>query len=63
MLFADDLGMCETSKEAVERELEKWREQFERHGLIVSRTKTAYIPCEEYDNKVPETMKTYNYIG
>ena len=45
MLFAD-----ETPKAAVERELEIWRDQFERHGLIVSRTKTAYMPCNDYDN-------------
>ena len=31
MLFADDLVLCETSKAAVERELEIWRNQFERH--------------------------------
>ena len=31
MLFADDLVLCETSKAAVERELEIWRDQFERH--------------------------------
>ena len=41
MLFADDLVLCETSKAAVEKELEIWRDQFERHGLRVSRTKTA----------------------
>ena len=41
MLFADDLVLCETSKAAVESELEIWRHQFERHGLRVSRTKTA----------------------
>ena len=41
MLFADDLVLCETSKAAVERELGIWRDQFERHGLRVSRTKTA----------------------
>ena len=32
MLFADDLVLCETSKAAVERELDIWRDQFERHG-------------------------------
>ena len=35
---------------AVERELEIWRGQFERHGLRVSRTKAAYMPCNDYDN-------------
>ena len=41
MLFANDLVLCETSKAAVERELGIWRDQFERHGLRVSRTNTA----------------------
>ena len=52
MLFADDIVLCETSKAAVERErtLEIWRDHFERHGLRVSRTKTAYMPCNDYDN-------------
>ena len=49
MLFADDLVLCETSRAAVERELEIWRNQFERHGLRVSRTKRAYMPCNDYD--------------
>ena len=30
--------------------LEIWRDQFERHGLRVSRTKTACMPCNDYDN-------------
>ena len=50
MLFADDLVLCETSKAAVERELDIWRDQFERHGLRVSRTKSAYMLCNDYDN-------------
>ena len=50
MLFADDLVLYETSKAAVERKLEIWRNQFERHGLRVSRTKTAYMPGNDYDN-------------
>ena len=52
MLFADDLVLCETYKAAVEREreLDIWRDQFERHGLRVSRTKTACMPCNDYDN-------------
>ena len=50
MLFAGDLVLFETYKAAVERELEIWQEQFERHGLRVSRTKTACMPCNDYDN-------------
>ena len=56
MLFAGDLVLSETSKAAVEREreggreLEIWRDQFERHRLRVSRTKTECMPCKDYDS-------------
>ena len=75
MLFADDQVMCETSKAAVERELDIWRDQFERHGLIVSRTKTAYMKCNDYDNNPRtyeeiqlgddklNTITTFKYLG
>ena len=75
MLFADDLVLCETSKAAVERELEIWRDQFERHGLRVSRSKTAYMPCNDYDNNSRNheeiqlgddklnTVTTFKYLG
>ena len=77
MLFEDDLVLCETSnsKAAVERELEIWRDQFERHGLRVSRTKTAYMPCNDYDNNSRHyeeiqlghdklnTVTTFKYLG
>ena len=75
MLFADDLVLCETSKAAVEKELEIWRNQFERHGLRVSRTKTAYMPCNDYDNNPRNyeeiqlgddklnTVTTFKYLG
>ena len=75
MLFADDLVLCETSKAAVERELEIWRDQFERHGLRVRRTKTAYTPCNDYGNNPRNyeeiqlgddklnTVTTFKYVG
>ena len=37
MLFADDLVICEHSREEVKLQLEIWRETFESHGLRVSR--------------------------
>ena len=75
MLFADDLVLCETYEAAVERELEIWRDQFERHGLRVSRTNTAYMPCKEYDynsrnyeeiqlgDDKLNTVTTFKYLG
>ena len=59
MLFSDDLVMCETSEAAVERELEILRDQFERHGLRVSRAKITDIPAMTMTT-IPETMKKYN---
>ena len=59
MLFADDLVLCETSKAAVERELEIWRNQFERHGLRVSRTKQRTCRAMTMTT-IPETMKKFN---
>ena len=75
MLFADDLVLCETSKAAVKRELEIWRNQFERHGPRVSRTKTAHMLCNDNDNDSRNyeeiqlgddklnTVTTFNYLG
>ena len=75
MLFANDLVVCETSKAAVERELEIWRDQLERHGLRVSRTKTEYTPYSDYDNNSRNyeemqlwddklnTVTTFKYLG
>ena len=59
MPFADDLVLCETSKAAVERELEIWRDQYERHGLRVSRSKTMTSRAMTMTT-IPETLKKYN---
>ena len=45
-----NLILFDGTNTAVERELEIWRNQFERHWLRVSRTKTAYMPCNDYGN-------------
>ncbi len=59
MLFADDLVLCETSKAAVERELEIWRDHFERHVLRVSRQKQRTCRAMTMTT-IQETMKKYN---
>ena len=43
MLFADDIAICEETKEEVERRLESWKYALKRRGMKVSRSKTEYL--------------------
>ena len=43
MLFADDIVICEETREEVERRLESWRYILKRRGMKVSRSKTEYL--------------------
>ena len=43
ILYADDIVICDTSREAVEEKLEQWRKALEDRGLKISRKKTEYL--------------------
>ena len=43
MLFADNIVICEETRQEVERRLECWRYALERRGMQVSRLKTEYL--------------------
>ena len=71
MLFADDIVICEETREEVERRLESWKYALERRGMKVSKSKTKYL-CINGGNddetvkmeytKVPR-VKEFKYLG
>ena len=71
MLFADDIVICEETREEVERRLESWGYAFKRRGMKVSRSKTEYLcihgrnddeTVKMEDTKVPR-VKEFKYLG
>ena len=71
MLFADDIVICEETREEVEWRLECWRYALERRGMKVSMSKTEYLctnggnddkTVKMEDTKVPR-VKKFKYLG
>ena len=71
MLFADDIVICEDTREEVERRLETWKYALERRGMKVSRSNTEYLciiggnddeTVKMEDAKVPR-VKEFKYLG
>ena len=71
MLCADDIVICEETREEVERRLESWKYALERKGMKVSRSKTKYLcinggnddkTAKMEDAKVPR-VKEFKYLG
>ena len=71
MLFADDIVICEETREEVEQRLESWEYALERRGMKVSRSKTEYLcinggndneTVKMEDTKVPK-IKEFKCLG
>ena len=57
MLFANDIVICEETREEMERRLKCWRYSLERREMKVSRSKTKYL-CINGGNE-EETVKRW----
>ena len=69
MLLADDLVICENTREQAEEQLELWRKAIENKGRRVSRSKTEYLPPSScHDSKVKlggeeiNSVTTFKYL-
>ena len=48
MLFADDIVLCSTRRDHVERKLEEWRRAMDEQGMKICRRKYEYVGCNEH---------------
>ena len=71
MLFADDIVICEETREEVERRLESWKYALERRRMKVSRSNTKYLringgnddeTVKIENTKVPR-VREFKYLG
>ena len=70
MVFADDIVLCSTRREHVERKLEEWRRAMEERGLKICRNKTEYLGCNEHQDadihlqgETVKGVKIFTYLG
>ena len=71
MLFADDIVICEETREKMQRRLDSWRYALERRGTKVSRSKTEYLCINGANDKKTIKMedtkvsrvKKFKYLG
>ena len=70
MLFADDIVICEKTREEVERKLECWKYALQRRGKKVSRSKTKHLCVNggnekeriNIENKKMPKIKEFKYL-
>ena len=71
MLFADDIVICEETREELEQRQKFWRYALEKRGMKISRSKTEYLcinrgnddeTVKMEDTKMPR-VKKFKYLG
>ncbi|XP_039287319.1 uncharacterized protein LOC120351995 [Nilaparvata lugens] len=70
MLFADDIVLCEPTKDQLEERLESWRKTLEERGLKISRSETEYmvlgnndgLPLQIEGNQL-QPVASFKYLG
>ena len=75
MLYADDIVLCGTRSDVVEKKLEEWRRAMEDRGLKINRKKTVYLRFNvdrdlddgnsdvNIQGKNLERVNTFKYLG
>ena len=70
MLFADDIVLCSTRIDRVERKLEEWRRAMEERRLKISRKNTEYLECNAHQDaeiqlqgETVNRVNTFTYLG
>ena len=71
MLFADNIVICEETREEVEWRLESWRYALEKREMKVRRSKTKYLCINggnddktvKMENKKVPRVKEFKYLG
>ena len=70
MRFADDIVLCSTRRDHIDRKLEEWRRAVEERGLKISRRKTEYLGYNEHQDTgihlqgdTVKRVKTFTYMG
>ena len=61
MLYADDIVLCGTRSEVVEKKLEEWRRAMEDRGLMINRKKTVYLRFN-VDHDLDDGNSDVNFI-
>ena len=59
MLYADDIALCGTRSEVVEKKVEEWRRAMEDRGLKINRKKTVYLRFNEMGTWMETQISIY----